>query len=286
VFAGASALVVWRRRGDAARLAAQTGLGLIVGFVATTRIDGYAFPYLFGWLEVLGLFLWLSVGWSVYRSLPRQPARAVRQVAIPVASVMAGLVTLLTAVEVVSDLEPPLPKADETVAAVAPPTIEATRGERVLIVNTGSCLNDVGYGVANQLERHGVDVVVSADQENRFGEDRIWDGENADVQATIACKEGVDPALAEADADPEVDVVATWDPVPRELAGAEDQIKGAVADALRDLGRDDLLPDVDSGFIVFSGPGAGLTEEVLGPYRQLMETRGERVVVLLGPPRG
>jgi len=275
---------VYRRRGDAARLAAQTALGLAVGFVAAARIDGYAFPYLFGWLEVLTFFLWLSVGWSVYRALPPDLGRSTRRVVIPTASVLAGVLAVLTAAEIATDLEPPLPKEDAATAAVTPDTVDATRGKRVLLVTSGTCLNEVGYGVALQLERHGIDVVVSEDQENRFGEDRVFDGSNADVQATVACRDAVDGEIARADGDPDVEVVASWDPVPAELAASQDDINRAIADALHELGRDDLLPDIDSGWIVFSGPGAGLTEEVLGPYRELLQKSAERIVVTVGPP--
>jgi hypothetical protein len=282
-FAGATAFAWHRRRGDAVRLAGLVALGLGVGFVAAARIDGYAFPYLFGWLEVLAALAWLSIGWSLLRALPGETRPTVTRIAIPVAAAAAVVLSLVATANIVADLEPPLPKADAAVAAVGPPTVDSTRGSTVLVVNTGTCLNEVGYGVALQLDRHGIDVLVSEDQENRFGEKRIWDGANADLQATVACREAVPEALDLAERDPDVEVVASWDPVPPELAASEDEIDEAIADALRDLGREDLLPDIESGWILFSGPGAGVGEDVLGPYRELVQKTAERVVVVVGP---
>jgi hypothetical protein len=282
---GATALAWRRRRGDAVRLGAQVGLGLVAGFVASARIDGYAFPYLFGWLEVVAAMAWLSIGWSLYRSFAADTRERVARIAVPVTGGVAAVLSILTVVDIAGDLEPPLPREDGVVAAVAPATVDATEGRTALVVNTGTCLNEVGYGVALQLERNGIDVVVSEDQENRFGKARVWDGD-ADVQVTIACREAVPEAVALADADPAIEQVASWDPVPAALAASEQEIDAAIEEALRGLDREDLVPDIESGWIVFSGPGAGLGEDVLGPYRELLQKTAERVVVLVGPPPG
>ena len=90
--------------------------------------------------------------------------------------------------------------------------------------------------------------------------------------------------VLEADERDDVEVVASYDPVPAELAERRDEIEAAITDELRSLDREDLLGDVDSGWILFSGPGAGVSEEALAPYRELLEQTGKRIVVTVGPP--
>jgi hypothetical protein len=284
LFAASAAMAARAGRADAVRLAGQTALGLAVGVVAGARITGYAFPYLFGWLEVLVMFVWISIGWSAYRSLSESAARTVLR-GVPALAGAAVLVSAITAIEA-RDPDPPLVKEVLAVREVGPDAAAAVGDRTALLTNSGTCLSEAGYGVALQIERGGGQVVVRDDLTSRFGEHRRWDGTNADVEVTVVCREEIDASIARAEADPDDDLVlvASYDPRSPELVARADEIEAALVAEIEDMGRADLLEDLDTGWILFSGADAGVPEEVLGPYRELFQTGGDRVVVLVGPP--
>jgi hypothetical protein len=280
-----SAAVAWhRRRRDAVLLAGQTGAALAVGVLATARIDGYAFPYLFGWLEALAWFAWLSIGWSVYRSLPSTAGATVRRVAVPALCAATALVATVTAVTV-WDVDPPLPNESAAVAAMAGDlSALPLDGQTVLVSPRGTCLSEAAYGVALGLERAGAEVVVRDGLVSRFGDQRRWDTTNADLEVTVSCREAVAESEAEAEARPDLDVVAGWDPTPPDLAAREDEIDAALVAAIEDLGRPDLLDHIDNQLILFSGVDAGIDPELLDEYAELTRFRNQRVLAVVGPP--
>jgi hypothetical protein len=283
IFAAATALALRHRRRDAVLLAGQVAMVLVAGVVATARITGWTHPYLFGWLSATVLVLWLSVAWSLWRTYGEQASLRARRAVLGSAGAMA-VVLAVVATASSWGTGGPLPHFEEAARELRPGVTATVGDDTVLVRSTGTCLSEVAYGVALQIERAGGAVVVTDDLVSRYGEHRRFDGTNADATVTVACQEEVGLAQAAAAEDSDVAVVATYDPVPADLEDSEAEIRANLIAALDAMGRDDLVADVATDWIVWSGPDQGVPDEVLDPLRELLSTRGDRVVVLFGPP--
>lgn len=284
-FGAATWFAARARARESLLLAGQTALTLVVGFVAASRITGEVYPYLFGWLEVLAMFLWLSAGWSLYTSIGSELRARVRPVAVPVLVAVTGLVSIVTTVDAWRiDLQ--LPGVSESVEAVAPAVVDAADDRSLLILPRGSCLHAAAYGVALQLDRAGVPIVSTEEWSNRYGDHRVWDGSNADVRVTVVCGNEVDEALAEAADRDDIEVVARHDTLhPSEQTELED-LERELRERVVELGRPELLQHFESDLIVYSAPAAGVDPELVGRYRDLRERAHDRVAVLFEPLDG
>ena len=173
------ALLTWRRAKDALRLDVLLVLAVVAAVASVSRIVGGIFPYLVTWTWALGMLTWLAIAWSVVRWWQSRDATDPRvgRIALGVAAI--GLVVVCT-VNVVDAAGAGNPDrhGSRTVAALLPKVRDALpAGGGVVEIQSGSTPGSVwtGAGIADALERDGVDTVVSEQLGFAYGADRVVD---------------------------------------------------------------------------------------------------------------
>jgi hypothetical protein len=172
---GAGALAWWRGARDAARLAGAAVFLVVLGVVATARVNGFVAPYLVRWWWVVALVLWLSIGWCIAAALGVVPVRqgadgsplgrrGLRLLAPAAGLVAAAGTVALVAASVAAALPAPLPvaPASTAIAHLAPSTAAAVGrgGPELLSWMDPESLSGIGSGMFVALHRAGVDVVA------------------------------------------------------------------------------------------------------------------------------
>jgi hypothetical protein len=172
---GTGALAWWRGARDAARLAGVAVVLVVLGVVATARVNGFVAPYLVRWWWVVGLTVWLAIGWSVagvlgvvppHRSAdaPALGRRGLRLLAPAAGLVVGGGTIALAAASVSAAVPAPLPvaPASTAIAHLAPSTAAAVGrgGPELLRWMDPESLSGIGPGMFTALRLAGVDVVA------------------------------------------------------------------------------------------------------------------------------
>jgi hypothetical protein len=160
----AAVVVLWRRRGWAARALAGTwAAASVVGVVATARTVGLLYAYRLHWAWVLGMLggvLVLWCGWAL--ATDRAPVVG-RRAATAVGVAALAAMALVTSVDATS-AEVPIADASALVAGLVGDTeaaVDDLPGGGPVLVDMGSFgAVSVGMGLVAELERRGIDVVV------------------------------------------------------------------------------------------------------------------------------
>jgi len=182
--------VAWWRDKVAWRLNALVLAACAAGFVAVTRIVGEIFPYLVRWSWTLGMLAWLAVAWTVvvtFRAWLAKDQQARRQVngrvvgTVALALVVAGFaaITVVNTVDA-ADAGNPDPYASAVDAKLLPSLLaHIPDGPGVVEIRSsgGDGSTWVGGGIADELEKRGIDTRVAPSLEFAYGPDRVLDGE-------------------------------------------------------------------------------------------------------------
>jgi hypothetical protein len=186
----AATVVAWWRDKVAWRLNALVLAAFAAGFVAVTRIVGEIFPYLVRWSWTLGMLAWLAVAWTVvvtFRAWAANDQHARRQVTgrmvgtVALALVVAGFaaITVVNTVDA-ADAGNPDPYASAVDAKLLPSLLtHIPDGPGVVEIRSsgGDGSTWVGGGIADELEKHGIDTRVAPSLEFAYGPDRVLNGE-------------------------------------------------------------------------------------------------------------
>lgn len=179
----AATVVSWWNDKVAWRLDALVLATCVAGFVAVTRIVGEIFPYLVRWSWALGMLTWLAVAWTVvvvWRAR-RAPERhhAVSRVAL--ALVVSGFlaVTVVNTVDAATAGNPDAYGSRITDRLFPALLREVPDGPGVVEIRTsgGDGSTWVGGGLADELEKHGIETRVEPALGFAYGPDRVLDGE-------------------------------------------------------------------------------------------------------------
>jgi hypothetical protein len=278
-FVGAT-IVAWRRGlSSSLHLQVTVGLALVVGFVTISRTTDELFPYLFQWMRPVAMLLWVAAAWTVFRALDRSWADRVARVGAPVLVAATAIVSVLTAASP-ADLLITEGPVDDAVAEVLPGSIEASKGDRVLIWPTGGCLDWVANGVVLGLDRAGVTVLGTEGDAHRYGDHRVYDGGNADATLVVACRDTIETYRDDPDFEEVASYAALSPAEEAEFLDVRDQLRAeAVA-----MGDEELAGFVDTGALALFATDTGLDPGLLERYRQLQPAHDERIVVFHGPP--
>jgi hypothetical protein len=174
-------VVAWRLRvpfGIALPLVTAAGMGAAV--YSTTRIPGWAQPYLLGWMSMLGLAALVGIGIGVGASPRVEGARARRlaALALGVAVACAGFGIHVARSLLGRPASPPDPQS-EWVRALAEPAAPALRtcGARRLLVEVERPVpRAVAVGVLLALDKSGIRFGVVPFGPFRFGGRMAPDG--------------------------------------------------------------------------------------------------------------
>jgi len=227
-----AALAVPRLRSPMALVAA---VAVVAALVAMSQLLGPVFVWIPQWLRVVGFAAWLAVGWQVASRIPR-----------PVfVLVVAGLVALTT-VDAATDDSPPDLIGDAVRSLVDDvPDL----GDDPILASSVVSSNLIFGGqfdglevLVLELEKRGMDPVVTAGIGDRFGAHRARPQRAGDRELLLVAADDVDghpPGYAR---------LAVADPVPKALREER-------ADLLRELGHDGNVDDADMAALVRSAIG-------------------------------
>jgi hypothetical protein len=182
----AATVVAWWHDKVAWRLDALVLAACLAGFVAVTRIVGEIFPYLVRWSWALGMLTWLAVAWTVVVVWRDRAARDLHRVIARVAFALlvAGFLAI-TAVNTVDAAGAGNPDraGSAVVKTLLPPLLRGAHDAPgvVEIRTTGREVSTwVGVGLADELEKRGIETRVEPELAFAYGPDRVLDGQKVE----------------------------------------------------------------------------------------------------------
>jgi hypothetical protein len=173
--------VAWRWSKDAFKLDVIVLVAVAVGVYAVTRIVAGLYTYLVVWTWSLGMAAALAVLWSLLSAWKGVPQWV--YVALAAGAAVLAVFNCIDAAEAGNrspELSDPIGAVSRGVKAQLPPGdgVVLVRGDGQNVFTVGTAA-----GVANELERDGIDVKVVPGLEYAFGRNFAYDGEP--VRATV-----------------------------------------------------------------------------------------------------
>lgn len=242
---GAVIVVGARRSTQEAGAAALVVLvATVAALLAAARILGYPWGYLTLWMWPLGLAAALAAVATVVTQGGDRVALRRGQRPTWLALLGLLLVAALTTAAVVPARRaaPTNPIVGRTVLALVPDVVAALQpGGRYLVTWSDSIhLGAHGYGLFDELERRGVDVVVPASYATQFGRHRAVGGDPVTGQLVVATGQAIERWVDQPGRElASVDVRTT-----AERAEAR-RVRVELVSVLRHAGLDRLVPSVD-----------------------------------------
>jgi hypothetical protein len=253
------------------RLHVVVGVALVLGLVSISRILGVTWFYLTLWAFGTGALVLVSVvataAIGAGRALARREGAGAAPTGRPAGAVAwATLAALVVAVVwPTALLAADAPDTEDSDAAVSnvlgevvQPTVDAIEDGTVPGGPDGTFtvtwvdpvnLGGQGVGMLLELERRGFDVGAPAALRLAVRSHRVVAPGQADAEIHVAT--GV-PANAEAEAHPGGERIAYHDPRTPQQRAEYDRLRGEIIESLESEGLDDLLPLVDSNFILLA----------------------------------
>ena len=194
----AAIVLLWRRRGWAARALAATWLAAsVVGVVATARTVGPLYAYRLHWAWVLGMLGGVFVLWCGWALVTDRAPVAGRRAATGVALAALAVLAAVTSVRA-SEAEVLVPESAALVADLGAPVeeaVDALPGDGPVLVRMGSFgAIGPGLGLVAELERRGIDVVV--ENEGAGGHRLLAPGEPAAAVLHVIIDADIAPAAS------------------------------------------------------------------------------------------
>ena len=288
----AAAVVAWRRRDEPALLLLGTAaVGIAAGALATSRITDQPYFYLFRWWWVLAMVGWLAIAWALVRALPgtppptasdhREPARGTTAATVwrPLAP---GLVAATAVLAVAASLgaTDPVPEGthETAVEAITPPLLDRLEPATTYELQpAGFSWFEELFGLANQLDRAGVDVVLGDGFAAHVGSGRtVGEAGPGDEVLVVATGTAVEDALA-AGTD---ELLAEWDPLTAEERAELERLQREQAQNLIDAGLPEEVSRVENaGIAVYATVEPAIDPAAADRIAELLD-RGVRVAVL------
>ncbi|HMF04119.1 MAG TPA: hypothetical protein VKH17_04840 [Acidimicrobiia bacterium] len=230
--------LAWRRGArDAGRLAVLAVAGAGLGVIAVSRITGFLGPYLVRWSWVLAALVWLSLAWSLWRTLARATA-TVALVALSLVTVLG--ITLSTAWSAAS-VQVPQRVFSDTIGRLGPRTaahLDKDTRYQLRFVDFEN-LGAVGVGMFLDLTERGQDLRVEPGLSHAFGSWQAARASQVDkllfvVAGSFLGRQWTPPPGAER--------IATYDPLtPSERSRAQ-RLERQIRDELGTAAPVDALP--------------------------------------------
>lgn len=276
----ATAVVAWRRRDHlAVHLHVTVAVGIAAGWVATSRITDQPYYYLFRWWWVLAMGAWLAIGFAVLRSLPERWAASAWRVVVPVALAATAVLSVLASTRTADPIE--VGTHNVAVETLTPLLLEQLEpGATYVVRPIGFSWFETYFGLIDQLERNGVHVLVDPQFTAHVGQRRVVGNEAAaDVVPSGTLLVATGSAVPDSQADPDLELVAVYDPLTDEERAELERLQAEQKDRLRAAGRDDLVDRVENeGIGVLAIDEPALDPVAATRIAELLR-RGERAAV-------
>jgi hypothetical protein len=250
----ACALACWTGRVGTTplrRLHAVLAVGLGLALVASSRINGELWYYLYLWVIGLAALTLVAVGWTIASAVAaRLPAtrRPLLDRAAVIGPVGAAVVLSLLFLTTAPSAEPSRPDLSGDLGVVADDTVAALRsgdvrgggddGRYLVKWIDPITIGSQGIGLVNELERAGFDAGV--EKGHRVGGTRHRVIDPSEATALVQLVVGADIADWQAKPDDEATEVAYLDPRTPAQREESDRLADAITSALTDAGLTDL----------------------------------------------
>jgi hypothetical protein len=288
----ASAVGAWRLRHRALlRLDFVLGVAVLLALVSMTRIFGLVWYYLVLWAWGITALMALAIVWTAVALVSRRLDRAgSARVATIGAGALVGVVVLFSALFTVdaASVELPAPRLSETLSVLVPPTVDALEepsapgggrdGRYLVTLRDPVDIGAAGYGLMNELDRHGFDIGVVEGLGPGATRYRVRDP--ADATGVVHLAIGPEN-IATWRAKPGVREVAITDPRTREERAEFARLRIEVIDEFEAAGLNTLVRTVDENLF-----GLSLNTRVPESTRQKlvrMTDLGLPAAVFIGP---
>lgn len=290
VWAGAA---VWSVRGGSPALRnlhVVVAVALLLGMLSMTRIFGLPWYYLTLWAwgtsaVALGAIVWTAA--TVWARTQRARRRAWAPHAVP--ALGAGVLAVASVVSSVSfaDAEIPERRLSEAVGALGPATYEAIvagvgaapgrDGTYRVNWSDAADIGSPGFGLLDDLERRGVDVVADPHRHIAATEHRVADPDDTDAQVHLATGAYIErwrqvPFAVE---------VATYEPRNASELARYHQTRRRLIERLTAEGLTDVIEQVD--YNLFGGSlNPDLSDADIADFTTLLDL-GQPMSVFIAP---
>lgn len=280
--------VAWRRHH--LRLRALNGVvavALVVMAFSISRIFGKLWYYLTLWAWSAMLLAVVSIGWAILLEVAaRRERRAVERAVWPVAAL--GLAATAASVGAAFVLDVPEAQMSDGLRAVIPATVDAIeRGDGLLAGPDGrylvfwqdaSYIGAQGYGLVNELDRRGYDVGVGDTWRVPVTQQRVMQPGTYDAEIHLVSGMFIDQWNARPD---HVEIIEV-DPRTTEEKARFEELHTRVDERLRELGRDDLLGEVECNLFGASLDQA-LPQDVIDDLSEML-LLSQPIAIFIAPP--
>lgn len=270
----------WRRRElGLLHLHVTAAVGVLAGWVATSRITDQPYYYLFRWWWVLAMTVWLSTVWTALRLAPAAWVRGAGRVVVPAAVAVIVVLGGLAALGATDAIEPDTHNV--AVEALTPQlTARLDTGATYVVRPIGFSWFETFFGLLNQLDRHDIGVLVDptftahAGARRTIGDPAAPRGSPA---GTLLVATG--SAVPDSRDDPALEELATYDPLTDDERVELERLQAEQRQRLVDAGRADLGDRVENeGIELLATAEPSLDPVAAGRIAELLR-RGERVSV-------
>ncbi|HEY4398216.1 MAG TPA: hypothetical protein VGO28_11145, partial [Acidimicrobiia bacterium] len=270
--------LAWRRGArDAGRLAVLAVAGAGLGVVAVSRITGFLGPYLVRWSWVLAALLWLSVAWSLWRTL----ARASATTALVAVSLVGVIVLTASTGWAAATVHVPQPQFSDVVGRLGSstaPHLDPDRRYLLKIVDTEN-LGATAVGVFLDLDEHGKQVRVERGFGKAFGSWRTAPESQVDGVVTVVAGGDIERGWTPP---PGAKRVAHYDPLASRERSRAQRLERQVRARLGAAAPPNALPVLSAGgrrLLVAEGADRRSVDAL-----QHLHERGDAYSVYLSPP--
>lgn len=293
---GVASIIVWLAAVAVAvvlRQRALLALHLVVAaagalaIVAISRIHGIPWPYLMFWVFGITALTVLGIAGAPASLLDRSRHRDTARRWTAVAALVAVAALSVRLVLLAPDARTATAEQTGQLARIVAPTVDALEagagaasggaGRYLVTWSDGGNGGALGLGMVNELMRHGYDVGVAQSARVQIGPRHVRTPEEATAEVVVVTGGAIDRTAER----PGAARIAFDDPrTAGERADFEEARQTAIR-ALEDLGRSELIPQVDSNLFGLA-LNEGLPPEVTGPLARMLDV-GVAVAVFVVP---
>jgi hypothetical protein len=265
------------------------GVALVLGMISAARIFGEVFYYLLLWAWGIAALMLLAIGLTIAEAVRvrRADAAVIGRWAV-VGGLAFCVVNTAVFARTAAYVDVQSPHINAVLAALSPPTIDALdeleraggRGPYLVTwLPDPQAIGSAGYGLLDELDRHGFDVRADAVFRPGATRNHIIEPEDATTEVHLATGETEIERMRDRSAYREVAFV---DPRSEAERAEFEQLRAEVAADLRAAGLDDRVAQVDDNLFML-GLAPGVPERTRDAIARMLAL-GMPAAVFIGPP--
>ena len=280
VFAGSVVAAARTHDRLALQLQGTVAVAALAGALALTRITGEPFFYIVRWWWVIALFVWASALFAIMRALPAKDTDRLHRPSGLAAMGVIVVVSLLTSTQMGDPFE--ITTHTAAVEAVTPDVVAALEpGGTYVLQPAGFSWFESLFGLANQLDAAGFDIVAGRAFEAQLGPGRVVAARDRPAGVIVVASER---AVEDLLADPNAELLAEYDPLAPAERSELDRLHAEQVARVTAAGRLDLVERLDAGGLDFLASVEPTIDSVAAARMTELRVAGARLGVFLLPP--